>query len=75
MYEGVSSTEPMADGDYQLVSFDGDMIHIRHLCKPASMNEDSVLSLMQDGKTMFCSGCGTHHELVFVDGRTILKAV
>ncbi|QYC54004.1 hypothetical protein SEA_NITHYA_84 [Gordonia phage Nithya] len=75
MYEGTSTSEPMDNGTNQLVSFDGDNIHIRHLCKPETMNELSVLSVMEDGKTMFCSGCGMYATLVVVAGRTIMRAV
>ncbi|UVK64048.1 hypothetical protein SEA_VARDY_83 [Gordonia phage Vardy] len=76
MHEGTSTSEPMADGDYQLVRFDDEnYVHARHLCKPLDMSKSSVLSFMEDGKTMLCSGCGLHAEVELVDGRAILKAV
>ncbi|QGJ89127.1 hypothetical protein PBI_UNTOUCHABLE_86 [Gordonia phage Untouchable] len=76
MHEGTSTSEPMVDSDYQLVRFDDEnYIHIRHLCELSTMSGESVLSFMEDGKTIFCSGCGLHAKVELVDGRAILKAV
>ncbi|QEQ94387.1 hypothetical protein HWC66_gp84 [Gordonia phage Chikenjars] len=74
MYEGTSTSEPMEDGEHQLVRYDGDMIHIRHLCKPISMNSSAKLELMSES-TMFCTGCGETYGFELTDGRAILKAV